>query len=146
MTRPLAFPRMRLSASAHTHSNVEATMSDGGKRSKPCAARTIHAWLREMKTLADSVEFIEGMEDQARALRRSMVLVCRTLNEPSINQATMTTHEVADLASVTHPTVLGWVRRGLLRASKVRGEWVFGEQDVLDFLYGASRGKMGRTT
>ena len=51
-----------------------------------------------------------------------------------IKQRFLTPRDIADRLNVTSGGVSGWIRKGLLKATKVGANWRISENDLMDFI------------
>lgn len=102
---------------------------------RACPAWAVHDWFRAVHTLARALDDTV-VPDHGSVLHRSMEIVAREVNERSRHHGSYSVDDVARLWGVSERTVQEHARRGHLPGTKVRGEWRFPQQEILDTLFG----------
>ena len=95
----------------------------------------VNEWLEEMESLIDDLDN-SATAEWSSVLRRSKELVIRAVTNRSGYTRTLNTSEMADLFDVSERTVQEWARTGRIPATKVKGEWVADEWDLVDLVFG----------
>lgn len=101
---------------------------------RACAMWAVEEWLADIDLV---VEVLDGPDtaEAASVLRRARDLVIQAISDRSGYRRHIGTTELAELFDVTERTIQDWARKGCIPATKVGGEWVADEWELVDLVF-----------